>query len=774
MVCAYGALSMAAEPGGGRRLPGGDSRAPARNGPPGGLVRGDAKFSPPAVRRERVPRPELVARLGHPEVELVLVAAPAGYGKTTLLAEWAAVDHRPVAWVTLDEADNDPALLLASLTVALAPIEPVDPSLVPSLGRAGPRPRAAIAHRFGRVLANRSQPLVLVLDDAHSLVDQDALDVLGVVVVDMPPGSVLALSGRAVPPLPFTRLRPRQGIVRLGSRELAFSPSEAQAMLASRGVELRPVGVDELVRRTEGWPAALYLASLSVEPQASSPAPTIPVPADDRLITEYLKDELLDRLPPDLGPFLLEASCLERLSGPLCDSALGRRGSADLLQALAESDGLVTALDDRGEWYRLHRLVAELFEVELASRDRERWRAIHAGASRFFEHRDTGAAFGHALRAGAVDRAEALVTDNFGQLARKGHQAAIRQWLGQFDAVELARRPMLSIIAAHCRFAAGDGPGAAHWCARSALLLGDGAAPERDGWTPPVALAILRALVGFGPLHVLAEDATFALSRVGTDPWRSTCHLLVGAAEFMGGQDASAAEQFEHGRRLAVDAPTVLAMCLAHEAVVSIEQGDWAAATAAARRGRSTLAEHDIEDAAHLFLVTAVSSLVEARAGRVAEARADHHRAVRAMTGFLHQFGWASLQSRVALAHASVLFGDRVGARTLLDEAEHALERVPDAPRVAEQIARVRGLSGDVIDVSDGGPSSLSSAERRVLQYLPTHLTLADIADRLYVSRNTVKTQAIAIYRKLDVSSRGAAVDVARSVGLLEEGAPTG
>ncbi|MPY92098.1 MAG: hypothetical protein GEV08_03240, partial [Acidimicrobiia bacterium] len=693
----------------------------------GGFTYPDTKLSPPPRRSTFISRVDLIGPLADGGEDLVLVAAPAGYGKSTLLAEWVAAESRPSVWLSLDVADNDPVVLLTNLAIALSAVEPVNTTLVSTLWRANPKAMTAGLPRFGRALAGRRTPFVLVLDDTHVLVSPEALDVLAVLVAEVPTGSTLVLSGRALPPLPFGRLRPRSSTLRLGAADLAFSDTEASDMLDLLEVHLAGSELDKLVELTEGWPAALYLASLSLRGEPDTAEAVATFAGDDRVVAEYLKDELLDALDPAVSSFLLDASCLAQLTGPLCDEVLGYGASSERLEKLARDNSLVLPLDDHGDAYRLHHLLAELLQAELARKDPHRQVAIWARASRWFEeHGDLDSAVYHAVRSGDLDRAEAMVTTNFARWATYGRHATLKRWLALFDRDELAARPLLTIMAGYNRLAAGDGAGAAHWCARAEQAVPVRQDPAGPGWSPAVALAILRATISFGPVRDLVDDAAYAMRWVGEDDWRIMCSLLLGAGEFMGGDDEQAAAHFEDGRAGAAEFPNIMALCLAHRALVHVERDEWEEATDLARRGRDVLAEHGIEDVPNLFLVTAASCLVEARAGRVAEARADHLRTHRHLTGYLHQMGWANFQARIALARASILLGDRVGARTLLDEVEQSLARAPDAVRVVEQLESTRRHLAEPAEGAASGPSSLTTAALRVLHHLPSHLTLAE------------------------------------------------
>ncbi len=440
-----------------------------------------------------------------------------------------------------------------------------------------------------------------------------------------------------------------------------------------------------------------------------------------------------------------------------------------MLATLERANLLVIALDQRREWYRLHHLVADLLQAELQRRDPARQQQVHRRASEWYESQgDADNAIQQAWRAHDPPRVVSLILVSYMAYAGRGHHGTIRRWLALLTDEQLSANPNLAVFAAFARLTAGEGAAARQWLARAeqaVLIKHPGSAV---GATPAVAVAILRASIGRVSAAEMAEDASYALPRAPHGAARAMCCLLLGAAAFMLGDDAIAEERLQEGIVETSGAPGDLALHLAHLAVLQIEHGGWDEATALARRGRALLAENGLEAAPTMSLVTALSSLVEARAGHLAEAQADRLLTRRSLARYVQVAGWANIQVRIALARAEVLLGDRVGARALLDGADWFLHQAPDAVRVKEQLDDVRRSLLQPPYGAGWGPSSLTTAEIRVLQYLPTHLTLADIADRLHVSRNTIKTQAIAIYRKLGISSRGAAVDVAREAGLLD------
>jgi LuxR family maltose regulon positive regulatory protein len=620
------------------------------------------------------------------------------------------------------------------------------------------------------MLAIRQVPIVLVLDDVHELVAQDAIDTLAVIIAHLSPGSTLALSGRTMPALPFGRLRVKRGLVEVGMRDLALGPEEGGRLYRSLGLDLSAEDVDVLVERTEGWPAGLYLAALALRSQPDQHRAVREFGGAHRLVVDYLMDELLSGVDPDVSQFMLGASCFDKLSGPLCDAVLAREGSARLLEELARQNLLVIPLDAHGEWYRFHRLLHDMLQADLGRRDADR-AAIHLRASEWFEENgDADAAIHHAVRAGATERAEDLVVRSYPSYAASGRHATIQRWLGLFSEEQLSTTPFLVALATYSRLPAGDGAGAAHWLDRAERVVGD-ADPDQPGLTPAALVAMLRGMIRPQPAQDMVEDALHGYRSFPLGAWHANACMVLAAGELLLGDHERARTHLSEGVAEAIASSThaVLAMCCALQAIVEIDGGRWDEATALARQGRTVLTDHGLETVPSLFLVTAVSALVEARAGRVAEAEADRLTSCRLLTGYLQVAPWANLEARLALARADVLLGDRVGARTLLDEAERFLFVVPDATHAKEHLASVRRLLDERAEGEGWGPSSLTTAELRVLRYLPTHLTMAEIAERLYVSRNTVKTQAIAVYRKLGTASRSGAVDIAREAGLFDD-----
>jgi LuxR family maltose regulon positive regulatory protein len=712
-------------------------------------------------------RRSLIDRLLTPDADAILVTAPAGYGKSTMLAELAGLDARPTAWLTVDDADNDPTVLLTGIATALDSIEPVEWERFEELLR-GPISIASPALRgFGWMLAERTVPFLLIIDDVHALTTNDSVDVLDALVAALPDGSTIALSARDGSRLHHAGLRRRRNIAEVRLDDLAFGASEVLQMGAAFGVELEQCEIEELVVRTEGWPLAVYLSLQSRDARARR-GPETAIGGNARLMAEYFSDVLLAALDPPTAEFLMAVSTFERVSGQMCDDVLERTGSAALLEDLERRNLLVISLDDHREWYRLHHLWAEFLSTEYERRGAGAGKRLAARASAWYEaHGEINAAVMSTARAGDLNGVERLVLTHFPEYASTARLATIDRWLAEFGRDDMMTRPLLMVVAGFSKWINGQGVAATEWLTLASVAVTTEYPETEPGWQPAVALAVLRANVGCRPATEMARDARYAYEHLAPGVnWRPVTCILRGAAAFMLGDDAAAERMFKEGAFGAVERPMVRAISLAHLAVVHIEREEWDAVAELVDQLQPMARAQELIPA--MCLTTAVISLVAARGGD-AEHAVERRRLCRGQLGGFDGISpWLNLQVRIALARSALTTGHRGEASTLLEEAEAILATVPDAVAVREQLATLRRSISARQHSGSHGPSSLTTAELRVLQYLPTHLSIAEIAERLFVSRSTVKTQSIAIYRKLGTSSRGGAVDIARDAQLID------
>jgi LuxR family maltose regulon positive regulatory protein len=701
----------------------------------------------PAPRRHAalgeglVARARLVRRLTEVhDMTLALLVAPAGYGKTTTLLEWAQHDERPFAWVTLDRADDDAEHLRASVACATDP------------------------------LTGRGREFVLVLDDLQVLRSRGAIDVLTALVEDPPAGAQLVLASRCEPPLPLGRLRAHREVLELTSRDFVMTRGEATALLELAGADLAAADVDALVRRTEGWPAGLYLAAVSLRDQPDTAAAIARFGGDDRVVSDYVADCLLSELTAEEVTFLQRTSVLDRLSGPLCDAVLRESGSAERLRNLARANALVVPLDRTDEWYRYHGLLAQMLRAQLRRREPELEGELHRRASQWHaDHGDVDAAIRHAAVAGDVRLAGDLLWTNASRYIPQGHNATVRRWLGHFTDEQVAGYAPLALVAANVHLAEGDRGRTEHWTAAAARAL-DGVPARRRPAAVEAGVAAMRAAIARDGVQRMRDDAARAYALDAQDsPTRSMDRLLEGTACHLLGARERAHELLQEGsRRGVVGAPSVNALCLAQLALLALDRDDWGLATELAARARSQIERFRLAAYPTMSLVLAVAALTQAQRGRVQAAMEDCAEATRLLDTMDDFVPWYVAEVRIVLARAALRLSDVAGARALVEGAALAVRASPDAPVLAawheDASAQVDAYASSAIMT----PATLTTAELRILALLPTHLSFREMGSRLYVSPNTVKTQAQAVYRKLDASSRSEAVARARELGLLE------
>jgi LuxR family maltose regulon positive regulatory protein len=717
-----------------------------------------------------VARQRLVARLrSASDAELILVQAPAGYGKTTLLSEWAGQEARPIAWLSLDPRHDDPALLLRSVVDVLGRLELVDPVVLEALGVPTPDVGDLALPRLQAALQAGATSFVLILDDGHCLTSDATLEAVEGLLDCLPPGSQLALASRAEPQLPLGRLRAHRRLVEINQADLAMSPSEAGKLFALAGLDLSPSQVDALVQRTEGWPAALHLATLALSGDADPEESMARFAGDDRFIVDYLRDVFLAGMSKRQLRFLCRTSVLDRMSGELCDTVLGDSGSGRVLKELSRSNLLVTRLDHHDEWFRYHGLLREVLLAELRRAEPDAEAELHGRASSWYAGReDFDHAIDHAIEARDIDAAGKLIWDGYPTYASYGRVATIDRWLERFDDATVASHTGLALAATQSSLTKGDGEAAERWMRIAQAAFNDSTRGPRAEFAAGLLLA--GATIGRDGVEQMGLDAKRAYRAYDeVDPWRSLCCFLRGTAIFLGDRDPGKAHGLlEEGTSRGIAAPLIQALCLAQRALLMIDEDSHAAADLA-RQARGPMARHGLLDYPTMALVFATLALCRAREGRVEGAHEDAATAIGLLARLRDFIPWYEAETRIVLARALMRLDDRARARTLLAEASTYLERTPDAVL----LRRWREQASASLSESSS-EAGLTRAELRVLQLLPTHFSFREIAERLYVSPNTIKTQAQSIYRKLGVSNRGEAVDHARAAGLIDESPRSG
>ncbi|HEV7640542.1 MAG TPA: AAA family ATPase [Gaiellaceae bacterium] len=734
----------------------------------------ESKLTPPPLREGTIQRTALVNRLRAARgMAVTSVTAPPGYGKTTLLAEWTSRDDRPLAWLSLDETDNDPVTLLTYLAAALNRAAPLDESVFHALCSRGAPVRSVVA-RIGQSLAERGTPVVLVLDDVHLVKDRATVDTLRTFVDQLPAESQVALASRRAPSLPLARLRAEGQLFEIGVEELRLADREAAALLRAAGLDLTPTEVAELNRHTEGWPAGLYLAALALR-TTGGPRPAARFGGADRFVSDYFRLELLSSLPKRDVQFLTRTSLLDRMCGSLCDAVLETSGSARDIESLERSNLFLVPLDNERRWYRYHHLFRDMLRDELQRREPELVASINTRAADWSEaNGDPESAIAYAQAAGDRDRVVALVGAAAVPVYQSGRFATVERWLTQLDDAQLLERhPAISVLGAWMHALAGRPEAADRWAdaaARSSVdvPMPDGSLSTRS-WQ-----ALLRTVMCRDGVERMQEDAQIALGTLASgSTWRSyallglgVSHVLAGDAE---GADPILAEVFELAA--ATSTIDIASIALAQRSLLAANRGDWPAAEELALRARDLVHEARLDDyvaSAMAFVASARSAL---RHSDWVRSRDDMDRAGRLVPQLTYALPWLAVQVRLELTRAQLSLADSAGAETLLTEVDELLARRPALGVLGMRANELRDQLESVRRPDGGWPSTLTGAELRLLPLLTTHLSFREIAERLYVSRNTVKTQAISVYRKLGVSSRSDAIARAEELDLVDPAA---
>lgn len=729
------------------------------------------KSGRPPSRDERVRRPRLLAKLtSGRDTPLVVVVAPAGYGKTSLLAAWAEEDERASVWLALEEWHNDPIRLTREIVAGLRESEPVASMLADALEEPTPDLVSILLPALAEALEGRTHPVVLILDDAHSLTSADALQVLTTVVEHLPVGSQLVLASRTRPALPLGRLRAHRALLELGASEMAMGRTEAKSLLRAAHVKVGSDGVEALVERTEGWPAGLYLAALAARGESDTATALARFAGDDHAVADYLRDEFLSELDADDVEFLLGASMMERLSGPLCDVVLGRSGSALILDRLARGNMPLQAVDRSHEWYRCHGLLRDMLLAELRQVDPEREVRLHRRASVWHaEHGELDSSIAHAIAARDARRAGDLLWESLPRYMTEGRNELVQSWLRRFSPEDLSLHASLALTAAYSALALGDLRQAEHWGLVAAAALARSQVPPQVA-SLPTGIALMEAVVDRHGLAPMGRHAARAYELEDDDsPWRSICCLFQGVADHLMGDRERAREHLEDGiHRSSVVAPPVEMLCLSQLAMITIEEGDWDSGVDLIARAVHQIESHSLASYPTSALTFAVSADVRSHVGQVDEGKRDARRAAHLLTRLGDFIPWYEAETRIMLARAALRLADVGAARALLAEASQLARRVPDAVVFGGWLDETWDLIDSAATTALAGPRALTMAELRILRFLPTHLSFREIGARLHVSTNTVKTQAHAVYRKLDASSRSEAVSKAAAIGLLE------
>ena len=711
------------------------------------------KLRPPTPPGRLVDRTRLSdtldAAAADPTVRVVLVSAPAGSGKSTMVASWQR-RRSGGAWVQADASDHDPARFWGYVVGALADIVPgVEAAARPAVSAAG-TDAGPLVERIANELA-ASAPVTLVIDDYHLVGNSRIDEALERLIELAPEGFLLVLGTRVDPGLRLSRLRVRSQLVEIRADRLRFDVGETHLLLDGR--HLTEEQTASLCTRTEGWAAGLVLAGLSLDRSDDHDRFVEAFQGDDRLVVDYLTEEYLAGVGETDRQRMLETAVLDEMTGPLIDAVCGTDDGARWLPALAATNQLLIGLDNTDTAFRYHHLLRDLLLIEAERDISHRLTDLHLAAAQWHqEHGDIYQAIHHFISGGDLVTAGDLIAVSATKLLNDGQFSTVMALLARLG--DLPER--------HSRSAGTKG-----WMDfstgrfTSARRYYDIAAAHDDG-TDANLIAALGIMVN------LAEgDLNTALSLAATmsQPVESTQAIGLAAVHTWAGQFEQARRYIAIARELGASEPSDYAIAVApgFAAVLGIESADPHQASADADAGLSHAADRGIADAPQLSISHAViaRTTTDPQTRETATARAiDLIR--RAPEPFTHAYVHA-LVADAALEH-----GDPAGV-TWLAEAQRAVVGCSDPGIAGRLVARVASRHGQTTRLSSqaGLVEELTDRELAVLRYLPSPMSQRDIARELFVSLNTVKTHCRAIYRKLAVTDRNAAVQAARDGGLL-------
>jgi LuxR family maltose regulon positive regulatory protein len=713
------------------------------------------KLTAPTLPAQLIDRPRLGAVLdaavADPSVRVVLVSAPAGSGKSTLVAGWQAA-RDDCAWLQADPADRDPARFWGHVVGALAGLMPdiaetVGPAVSSAAGDAGP-----LLERLVNALAAEA-PTTLVIDDYHLVANPAIDDAIESLIGLAPPTFMLVLATRLDPAIRLSRLRVRSQLVEVRADALSFAPTEAQLLLRDADPDVTVGHADALCERTEGWAAGLVLAGLSLRASADRDAFVHAFQGDDRLVVDYLTEEYLSQVDEADRMRMMRTAILDRMCGPLIDAVCDTSDGARWLNETAATNQLLISLDRTGTWFRYHHLLGDVLRLD-ADQTLVDLTDAHRRAARWHhEAGDPHDAVEHYLAAGELAAAADLIYDeatdlmNRGQLRTVADQVARLGPLAEEHAGALVVQGYIALFTG--RFAE------AHRCLGQARGLN----PSDDEAGLIIALAIMTNLATGNVADALTE------ARAADEPLESTQAMTLGGAHVWAGDFDGARPFLAQAERLAPGEghSFVQAVAPVLSAIVHIERNDTVAAHTEAARAIDFATRHGLGDLAQTALAHSVlARTTEEAEDAVNAAQRGVELARRSSERIIYAYALASAGD--VLCHH-----DHPDGAYLIAEARRVIGLCPDPGIAGRYLARVeaRHQLSTPQPVAPELVEDLTEREFAVLRYLPSQMSQREIANELYVSLNTVKTHCKAIYRKLGTGGRKAAVQAARDVGLL-------
>jgi LuxR family maltose regulon positive regulatory protein len=732
----------------------------------------EAKLSRPPTREDWVERTRLLELLDDAAKRpVVLVAAPAGFGKTTLVAQWLGSRRRqPAAWVSVDSRDNDPVRLWTHVAMALDQVgcSPAD-DVTAFMAARGGEVIAGVLPQLIQAMAQMPDDLVILLDDFHLLQDAACHKQVEFLVEHLPPQAHLVIITRADPGLRLGRLRATGQLAEIRAADLAFNSEETSSLLALEQVSLSEGKVRDLVQRTEGWPAGLYLATLSMSGRPDPDEFVREVSDGNRFIGDFLTEEVLAGHSDEVRDFIRTVSILDRFSAALCDVMRGTTGSAAILHQLERSNLFLVPLDEKRSWFRFHHLFASVARSELEVEYPERVPVLHARAARWFrDHGHVDEAVMHSLASGSTSDAALLVQANWLKYVDAGRTATVLGWLDALGASSIATDPAARVTAAWMAGMSGDRASLKDHLA--ALQEFKDVGPLPDGTrSVESAVSMIQGVFGYdGPVEMTnGAQRALELETDGASPYYSIAHMSRGHAAYVAGDLDMAVNLFTKASHNEAAPAIIRVLALSGRSLTESELGHEDLSRQLAEEAMEVVDSRGLRGMPQASMAFTALGQAQVAAGELSDAVATIEQGLVLRRKNPAQGPWGGLHHILAASRVALAAGELPMAQQLAEEASARMDDYPEG--MDSMRARLGAIQEEIRAPRTESPGSetLTDRELEVLRLLQGSLSLRDIAEELYISPNTVKTHAKAVYRKLGASSRTDAVRIARGLLLV-------
>lgn len=715
---------------------------------------------PPPVRSGFAPRRDLVEVLTTTDADVIALLAPTGYGKTTVLAQWARAETSAVAWLNLGRADNNVKSLLSRLAASMrrvAMMSPGDEALFRFMGES--KAVTDGASHLARLIEDIHPRPVVIVDNVEVIRSRAATDVIAELVRQLEGRVRIAMASHSTPRVGLPTVRASGRLLEITDEQLAFSVEEVEELVSRHGMDVSTVA--DIMQSTEGWPAAVFLYIIAARERKLDVG-------DIRLqgrhhLHDFVRSEIVPHLSKRRRQFLSLMSPLERMSGPLCDEVSASTGSQRLLQSLESETHLIHHLDQDDTWFVMNRVLRAALRAELEHTDPEAVSAVHEHAAEWFEANGMlSSAIAHASIAKDMESVARLMSKMVKPHYTGGERNQVLEWMTWLEQeTDLAQYPELAAVGALVHIQEGDTLATDRWM-EAALSV-----PTAEDVHPLVWM--VRALGTRSGIDDMIADA--AKARAGLEPgsaWMPAA-LLTSALAHMWTEDFDGAEPFLSeaatlGERNGSWSTTTLA--LAERALIAIRRNQWDLACDLASRSVQIIDEHGLDGYPTSGLGLVVSARCAGRRGDITKSRALLARSASVRLSLSSALPGLTVQTLLEMARTHIEQSDIAGARTLVREAEDVLVQRPGLGLLPHAVDTLNETISRTV-AGPFAPQSLTKAELRLLPLLATHLSFLEIGEQLFISRHTVKSQATSIYRKLGSSTRSEAMAKAYEIGLL-------